>query len=590
MANRGPPAPCVARCRCACARSDPACSPDRPSGARSPSTVPKCSWSTRRSSRTSTASSSTRATGSDRRASTSTSPRTRRDSGHWRPARTCSCRATGRARSTRRGFGAEELAAAHSGARVRRRQLAMATRSVVDACRVGADGGVRDRDRGGTRRRRPPAPRPRRAVRLHHRVPRRARRDGRVATARDRRRQLPGVGLAVSDGYVDPIARRRASIPMPRRGSATGGRECKRPKATSGGSVTCGRSRRCRGHRRTGCSRRRRSARTARSGPMDDARIFHVNVNCADLARSRAFYVDAFGLDAAVRTTPEAAQPGAAFGLDRAWWDAWILVGARGFEGGAIDLLEWRGRTGRRAAGFVPRVRLPARRHRRDRPRRRRIAHRAARWQRVERARRARVARRRPGPPGHGQRPGRHRDRVHRRRRGRGCRSSPCAARTSSTRSRSTAPSASRSGLVSPPTRPTRRTCGSTDRWRWTRSCCRRPAGARSASSSSASASGHRVAPLRPANALGIWRTALLVGDLDAGVRGARGAAGPDARADRRDGDGPGLPELRFVCFRGPDGEVIELIEQPSDRTARAASSTGRTKATTRRSTTSRGS
>jgi hypothetical protein len=26
---------------------------------------------------------------------------------------------------------------------------------------------------------------------------------------------------------------------------------------------------------------------------------------------------------------------------------------------------------------------------------------------------------------------------------------------------------------------------------------------------------------------------------------------------------GPGLPELRFVCFPGPDGEVIELIEEP---------------------------
>jgi hypothetical protein len=24
---------------------------------------------------------------------------------------------------------------------------------------------------------------------------------------------------------------------------------------------------------------------------------------------------------------------------------------------------------------------------------------------------------------------------------------------------------------------------------------------------------------------------------------------------------GPGLPELRFVCLRGPDHEVIELIE-----------------------------
>ena len=27
---------------------------------------------------------------------------------------------------------------------------------------------------------------------------------------------------------------------------------------------------------------------------------------------------------------------------------------------------------------------------------------------------------------------------------------------------------------------------------------------------------------------------------------------------------GPGLPELRFVCFRGPDDEVVELIEQPA--------------------------
>ena len=26
---------------------------------------------------------------------------------------------------------------------------------------------------------------------------------------------------------------------------------------------------------------------------------------------------------------------------------------------------------------------------------------------------------------------------------------------------------------------------------------------------------------------------------------------------------GPGLPVLRFVCFAGPDGEVLELIEQP---------------------------
>src|SRR5450432_1923520 len=71
------------------------------------------------------------------------------------------------------------------------------------------------------------------------------------------------------------------------------------------------------------------------------ARIFHVNVNCSSLERSRGFYVDGCGLAEGVRTTPEAAQSGIAFGLDRARWDAWILVGARGFDGGAIDLLEW---------------------------------------------------------------------------------------------------------------------------------------------------------------------------------------------------------------------------------------------------------
>jgi len=75
---------------------------------------------------------------------------------------------------------------------------------------------------------------------------------------------------------------------------------------------------------------------------LDGARIFHVNVNCSDLARSRRFYVEALGMTEGVRTAPDAAGPGDAFGLDRAWWDAWILVGSKGFDGGAIDLLEWR--------------------------------------------------------------------------------------------------------------------------------------------------------------------------------------------------------------------------------------------------------
>ena len=74
---------------------------------------------------------------------------------------------------------------------------------------------------------------------------------------------------------------------------------------------------------------------------LGDATVFHVNVNCSDLDRSVTFYRDGLGLTQGTRTAPERPQSGAAFGLDRAWWDAWILVGDRGFEGGAIDLLQW---------------------------------------------------------------------------------------------------------------------------------------------------------------------------------------------------------------------------------------------------------
>ena len=75
--------------------------------------------------------------------------------------------------------------------------------------------------------------------------------------------------------------------------------------------------------------------------PLSDARLFHVNVNCADLERSRAFYAAGLGLEIGRAHPPETAQPGAAFGLDRARWDASILLGPHGYEGGAIDLLQW---------------------------------------------------------------------------------------------------------------------------------------------------------------------------------------------------------------------------------------------------------
>jgi len=65
---------------------------------------------------------------------------------------------------------------------------------------------------------------------------------------------------------------------------------------------------------------------------LTDGRLFHVNVNCSDLERSRRFYVDGLGLTAGARTATEEAQPGAAFGLDRARWDAWILLGPNGFD------------------------------------------------------------------------------------------------------------------------------------------------------------------------------------------------------------------------------------------------------------------
>ncbi len=72
------------------------------------------------------------------------------------------------------------------------------------------------------------------------------------------------------------------------------------------------------------------------------------------------------------------------------------------------------------------------------------------------------------------------------------------------------------------------------------------------------------VAAARPANTIGMWRTALLVTDLDAACAeldrlGIATLSPPAAMAM-----GPGLPDLRFVCSAGPDGEILELIEQPA--------------------------
>jgi catechol 2,3-dioxygenase-like lactoylglutathione lyase family enzyme len=75
--------------------------------------------------------------------------------------------------------------------------------------------------------------------------------------------------------------------------------------------------------------------------PLGVSRVFHCNVNCSDLDRSLAFYGDLLGLTPGVRTAPTAPQPGGAFGLDTAQWDARILSGETGYDGVALDLLEW---------------------------------------------------------------------------------------------------------------------------------------------------------------------------------------------------------------------------------------------------------
>ena len=68
----------------------------------------------------------------------------------------------------------------------------------------------------------------------------------------------------------------------------------------------------------------------------------------------------------------------------------------------------------------------------------------------------------------------------------------------------------------------------------------------------------------RPANTLGMWRTAFLVADLDAAVAELARARVDMISPPVAMAMGPGLPTLRFMCFRGPDHEVVELIEQPT--------------------------
>jgi glyoxylase I family protein len=298
---------------------------------------------------------------------------------------------------------------------------------------------------------------------------------------------------------------------------------------------------------------------------LDGARIFHVNVNCRALERSRAFYVDGCGLREGVRTTPERAQSGVAFGLDRARWDAWILVGSGGFEGGAIDLLEWQEPA---PTGVVPAALYEAG------------------FQRIgllvpdldaaiaSASAQGGVAWSEPL--------------VHEIPSGGTVRivlmSDPDGVALELIEG-----DTSRLSFVSV-------TCADLERsvrfygTLGFRELARFP-------STNDAASHLRVdgpvamnevlmrapgggevhfmlvgfavpevhrAERRPANALGMWRAALVVPDLAAAVAELRAAEVELVSEPQSMSMGPGLPELRFVCFRGPDDEVIELIEQPA--------------------------
>jgi catechol 2,3-dioxygenase-like lactoylglutathione lyase family enzyme len=297
---------------------------------------------------------------------------------------------------------------------------------------------------------------------------------------------------------------------------------------------------------------------------LADGRTFHVNVNCSDLDRSRRFYVEAIGLTEGVRTAAGHTQPGAAFGLDRARWDAWILLGPGGYEGAAIDLLEWQEPPPRDApparfagCGFqrlgliVPDLDATLERVRELG---------GAIWS---------------DPFTHAVAGGGEIRLV--------MTSDPDG--TSLELIEGDAASVTFVAVA----------CADLDR----SIAFYRQLGLREVArfpSSNDDGSHLRIAgpvemeevllraptksemsimlvgfstprpvpaEARPANTIGMWRAALLVTDLDAafgelGRLGITPISAPTAMAM-----GPGLPDLRFLCFAGPDGEVLELIEQP---------------------------
>ena len=298
---------------------------------------------------------------------------------------------------------------------------------------------------------------------------------------------------------------------------------------------------------------------------LSDARLFHINVNCSDLERSRRFYTEGLGLEIGAHTAPETTQPGAAFGLEQARWDASILLGPRAYDGGAIDLLQWHepAPVGSPPGSLVETgfQRFGVRVADLDGARARAVALGGALWSE---------------PITHALPDG-------------GEVRITMANDPDGTAIELIEGDASSLSFVAV-------TCANLEASRAFYGALGFREVARYASEKDDGSHlridgpvamdeivlhapgggdvlfilvGFRTplcerAPARAANTLGMWRAAFLVADIDAAVAelGRHDIATISAPVTMA--MGPGLPSLRFVCFRGPGDEVIELIEQPT--------------------------
>jgi catechol 2,3-dioxygenase-like lactoylglutathione lyase family enzyme len=303
---------------------------------------------------------------------------------------------------------------------------------------------------------------------------------------------------------------------------------------------------------------------------LGDARLFHVNVNCSDLQQSRRFYTEGLGLEIGARTAPAETQTGAAFGLARARWDASILLGPRGYDGGAIDLLEWQ----EPAPAGAPPARLVDTGFQR-------IGLRVPDLDAALARMGALGGRAWSAPFTHALADGGEVRLV--------LVSDPDGTAIELIEAGRSTVSPSAVSFVAI-------TCADLDRSRafyrslGFREVARYPSDNHDGSHLridgpvamdevmlAAPGGGDVLVMLagfrtprcveagpRDANTLGMWRVAFLVADLDAAVAELAVARVDTISAPVTMAMGPNLPSLRFVCFRGPDDEVLELIERPA--------------------------